>query len=95
MEPRLLFSNDEAAELLHMAPRTLANFRANGKGPKYYKTARRVSYQLADLQSYIQNNIFDPVDESADFPVLTNTGSDPEYISESNPSGLTEINPGR
>ena len=66
MDTKLLLTTDEAAEVLHMAPRTLINMRFAGAGPRYYKVTRRVCYRLSDLEDYIGSNIKSPVE----LPVL-------------------------
>ena len=38
-------SNDEAANLLDLSPRTLERFRLEGRGPSYFKFGRVVRYR--------------------------------------------------
>ena len=45
-------SNAEAAEFLHLSPRTLEKQRVIGGGPKFRKFGRRVVYALDDLESW-------------------------------------------
>ena len=45
-------SNDEAAEFLHLSPRTLEKQRVIGGGPKFRKFGRRVVYAIDDLESW-------------------------------------------
>lgn len=51
-----LLSAQEAATMLGLAPQTLAIFRLNGQGPKHCKLGRRVLYDPADIQSWIDAN---------------------------------------
>jgi DNA-binding transcriptional MerR regulator len=46
-------STDGAAAYLDMPPATLAYWRSIGVGPKWFKLGRRVRYDRADLDSYI------------------------------------------
>lgn len=45
-------SNDEAAEFLHLSPRTLEKQRVIGGGPKFHKFGRRVVYAIDNLESW-------------------------------------------
>lgn len=48
-----------AADLLGFAPQTLANWRAELKGPKYFRIgaySSRVSYRLTDLAAWIEDS---------------------------------------
>lgn len=44
-----LLSPAEAGALLHVSPKTLAQWRVRGGGPEYVKAGRSVSYRRADL----------------------------------------------
>jgi hypothetical protein len=46
----------EAADLLGLAPSTIAKLRLSGLGPAYLKLGRRVRYRVADLEAYMQAN---------------------------------------
>lgn len=63
MQMKLLYTQDEAAELLHMPPRTLSALRVSGAGPRYYRVNRRVSYRLADLEAFIAQHVYSSVRE--------------------------------
>ena len=63
--PRYL-SNEEAAEFLHLSPRTLEKQRVIGGGPKFRKFGRRVVYAIEDLESWANAR-------------SCNTTSDPNY----------------
>ena len=45
-------SNEEAAEFLHLSPRTLEKQRVIGGGPKFHKFGRRVVYAIDNLESW-------------------------------------------
>jgi hypothetical protein len=42
-----------ASERLHQSPRTLANWRSQGRGPKYHKIGGKVLYDLSAIESFI------------------------------------------
>lgn len=46
----------EAAELTGIPPSSLAKMRANGVGPAYVKTEKRVYYRPQDLDAYMIGN---------------------------------------
>ena len=50
--PVSYLTNDQAAQLLSLSPRTLEKFRVIGGGPRFRKFGRRVVYALQDLQSW-------------------------------------------
>jgi hypothetical protein len=47
-------SNDEAAHILNLSPRTLEKFRVIGGGPHYRKLGRRVVYSIRDLEEWAE-----------------------------------------
>jgi predicted DNA-binding transcriptional regulator AlpA len=51
-----LLSNADAAAYLGISPGTLANWRANGDGPRVTWLGRLVRYSLAELDLYIEKN---------------------------------------
>jgi hypothetical protein len=52
--PGDLVDENEAAAILHAAVRTLRNWRALRKGPRYRKIGQRlVRYHRADLEAFI------------------------------------------
>jgi predicted DNA-binding transcriptional regulator AlpA len=51
----VLLSEDQAAELLQLSPRTLQRFRVEGRGPGYLKLGRkRVAYAEADITAWLE-----------------------------------------
>ncbi len=57
-EPRpaaLLLREEQAAALLGLAPRTLADWRMAGKGPRFVRLSKRaVRYSKAELERWIE-----------------------------------------
>lgn len=49
-----LVSEEDAAKVLHQAPRTLTVWRCHGKGPRYTKLGRRVFYRREWLREYAE-----------------------------------------
>jgi hypothetical protein len=52
-------TNDEAAELMKLSPRTLEKLRVLGTGPRFRKFGRRVVYDVADLVTWSNERVFD------------------------------------
>jgi hypothetical protein len=48
-----LVPRKDAAKILNMSLRWLADRQADGTGPKYYKISGRVKYAVADLQAWL------------------------------------------
>ena len=44
-----------AAEILGVSVRTLEDWRAKGKGPKYVRIGKMVRYEVGALESYIES----------------------------------------
>lgn len=57
-QPRYL-TNDEAAALLRLSPRTLEKQRVIGGGPRFRKFGRRVMYALSDLETWADARSFE------------------------------------
>lgn len=55
MKPVL--SEETAAEMLHLSPRTLQRFRVEGRGPKFVKLGKRVFYREQDLEDYVNRSV--------------------------------------
>ena len=49
-----LLSTEQAGQYLNRHPRTLANERVAGTGPRYIRMGRQIRYQKSDLDAYIQ-----------------------------------------
>ena len=55
--PRLaidLLSPEDAASYIHKSTSSLAKLRVYGGGPEYFKVGRRVFYDVADLDVWLQ-----------------------------------------
>jgi hypothetical protein len=48
-----LLDSKSAAVYLRLAQQTLAQMRVSGTGPSYYKVGRRVLYDLAELDDWL------------------------------------------
>jgi hypothetical protein len=59
-----LLSQDEVAKLLRVTTGTLANWRVEGKGPRYVK-AGRIQYRRSDVAQYIENCVRSSTSEVA------------------------------
>lgn len=56
MAPELL-STAEAAHYLGLHPTTLATWRVEGRGPRYFKVgARKVRYRADDIETWLEKN---------------------------------------
>ena len=55
-----LLTEQEAAELLLMSPKTLQKRRFDKKPPKYLCLNGTIRYRLTDLKDYLENCIVDP-----------------------------------
>lgn len=47
----------DAASLLTLSPRTLAQLRTDGTGPTYAKIGRRVVYRKIDLERWVEERL--------------------------------------
>lgn len=54
-----LFTNDETAEILRIAPRTLEDWRTNGRGPNYVQCGGKPVYRERDIDAWIELSIVD------------------------------------
>ena len=45
-----------ASEILGCAPRTLDNWRSQGRGPRFVRVGRLIRYRIADLDAYLEAN---------------------------------------
>lgn len=50
-------TQEDAAGLLRLSPRTLERFRVEGRGPRYLKFGRRVMYRRSDLDTWAQAQV--------------------------------------
>jgi len=55
--PRKWASTEETAEALPgVSQQTLANWRYEGRGPRYYKVGRKVIYDLNEVFEWVESN---------------------------------------
>lgn len=57
-------TQQHAAELLHISPRTLERMRVEGTGPTFLKAGRRVLYVRTDIEDWLEANSFTSTSES-------------------------------
>ena len=55
LPPSALLDTAEAAEYLHVSPRTLEAWRVRGGGPLFRKLGRRVLYDPDDLFDWLED----------------------------------------
>ena len=55
---------EDAAEFLNVKPATLEQWRWNGRGPKFCKIGRSCRYRMADLEAYLDANVFNSTTEA-------------------------------
>jgi hypothetical protein len=53
----LPLGESEAAALLHVRPKTLRNWRGQGKGPKFLKSEGKISYLPSYIREYRSANV--------------------------------------
>ena len=52
-----LLSQQEAATMLGLSPRTLERLRVTGEGPRYVKLNRRVAYRTEDIEAFVASRV--------------------------------------
>ena len=66
-------TNDEAAAILRLSPRTLENMRIDGRGPRFYKAGRglraRVLYRRSDIERWLSEQCYSCTAEYNQSPV--------------------------
>ena len=55
--PDALLNSQQAAELMGISEKTLANWRVSGAGPRFVKVGGRVAYRNFDLESFVSANL--------------------------------------
>lgn len=53
-----------AATILGRSPRTLEDWRGNGRGPRFIKVGRPVRYRLSDLVAFLDTQTFSNTGEA-------------------------------
>lgn len=59
--PTALLTPAQTADILQMSPKTLANLRYLGKGPRYIKMGRTVRYSPTDIKDYLVSSTVEAV----------------------------------
>ena len=53
-----LLTPDEGGAYLKVHPRTLANWRVLGRGPRYVRVGRRPFYRVSDLEAWLNDHVY-------------------------------------
>ena len=61
MNNKVWLTQEELAERWRKSPRTLANHRAQGKGPTYSKMGGKVLYDLKVIEQEENKSVIEPV----------------------------------
>lgn len=56
-----LLNEHQAAELLGIKMRTLANWRRRGRGPAYVKLHQQIRYRPGDLATFVAQRVMHPL----------------------------------
>ena len=65
IDPSLVnLDSEEAAPVMGLKAKTLEGWRWKGKGPRFTKLGRYVTYNLADVLNYIERNRFSSTREA-------------------------------
>ncbi len=64
MDTTTFLTQNEAAELLRLSPRTLERHRVAGTGPRFTKAGRRVLYKITELESWATERTFSSTAEA-------------------------------
>lgn len=62
IEGHTVVSSAEAAQMLGISPRTLANWRVQGRGPAYVRIGKNrspVLYRVGDVESWLESRLID------------------------------------
>ena len=59
-------TQEEAAEILRLSPRTLERMRVTGTGPRFRKFGRRVLYDRQDIFTWADSKAFASTSEFMD-----------------------------
>ena len=57
-------TQDEAAQLLRLSPRTLERHRRAGTGARFMRLGRRVLYRLSELEAWTEARTFGSTSEA-------------------------------
>ncbi len=56
-QPDACLSNDEAARYIGVSPKTLPDWRVDGRSPPWIKAGRRVVYRRVDLDRWLSERV--------------------------------------
>lgn len=54
-----LMTAEDTGSYLHVHPRTLANWRVLGRGPRYVRVGKTPYYRPADVEEWLDRHSFD------------------------------------
>lgn len=60
-----LLNANQAADICHVAPQTMAAWRCAGRGPRYVKIGRAVFYRQSAIAAWLKSQERDPAAKSA------------------------------
>lgn len=55
-----ILTENQAAAVLKVSPRTLQAWRCTGKGPRFLRLGRTIRYRMSDLIEFTQSSLVDP-----------------------------------
>ena len=55
---KLNLNENELAERWGISPKTLQRWRSEGRGPRYLKLSKRVTYPLEEIQTFESNALY-------------------------------------
>jgi predicted DNA-binding transcriptional regulator AlpA len=55
--PSELLTQDQVADIFQVSPRTVEDWRATGKGPRFIRIGRSVRYRDSDITVYLDDAI--------------------------------------
>ena len=55
-----IMSGDQTGEFLGVPAGTLANWRYQGRGPRFYKVGKHVRYRKSDVLAWLEENAREP-----------------------------------
>ena len=64
MQNETFLTQEEAARVLRLSPRTLERHRLTGNGPPFVKIGRRVLYRRSDIDDWAESHTFGSTSEA-------------------------------
>ena len=70
MEKTDICTQEEAAAILHVSRKTLTNWRVKrlSKGPKFFRSGRKILYRRVDIAAWVAGEIIDPEEKQVQQP---------------------------